>query len=215
MTLLEQLQKDVRFQEGLNSCINCGTCTAICPAASFYDYDPRIIVETVQRKNEAEIEELLSTDTIWYCGECLSCKTRCPRANTPGYIVQSLRNLSQELGYHTRSERGRQQVKVKRIVGHNMLNYGYCVYIDAMTPEEHPEQGPVWTWYRDHAESILKRLGGAYREEKAGTLRTIGKEDMDELRRIFDETGGTKRFEDLERYLGEEKTEMNQEKSEE
>lgn len=211
MSLRERLQKDVRFQEGLKSCINCGTCTAVCPAASFYDYDPRIIVETVQRGNEEELEQLLSSDTIWYCGECLSCKTRCPRGNTPGYIVQSLRNLSQELGYCNRSERGRQQLIVKRIVGHTMLKHGYCVYIDEVDLEGHPEQGPVWAWYREHAESILKRLGGVYHQEQAGTLRTIGEEDMDELHSIFQETGGIRRFDDLEKYLGEEQEETNPE----
>ena len=74
--ILKKLQKDIHFIEGLNSCMNCGICTAICPAAEFYNYDPRVIVETVQRGNEEEIEELLKSDTIWYCGECMSCKTR-------------------------------------------------------------------------------------------------------------------------------------------
>ena len=48
--------------------MNCGVCTAICPAAEFYNYDPRVIVETVQRGNEEESKELLKSDTIWYCG---------------------------------------------------------------------------------------------------------------------------------------------------
>jgi len=39
---IEALQQDIRFVEGLNSCINCGVCTAICPAARFYNYDPRM-----------------------------------------------------------------------------------------------------------------------------------------------------------------------------
>ena len=91
-SLREELPKDVRFVEGLNSCINCGVCTAICPAARFYNYDPRMIVDTVQKGNEAEIEQLLKSDTIWFCGECLSCKTRCPRGNTPGYIIQAFPN---------------------------------------------------------------------------------------------------------------------------
>lgn len=203
MNLLKALKEDIRMQEGLTGCINCGTCTAICPAANFYEYDPRIITETVQRGIEAEIEELLSTDTIWYCGECLSCRTRCPRGNTPGYIVQSLRNLSQELGYFTRSARGRQQLEVKRILGKNMLQYGYCVYLDEIDLDNHPEQGPVWAWYRNHASSILKRLGAKYHEEEAGTLRTIGEEDMEELRKIFEETGAINRFEKLERFMEE------------
>jgi heterodisulfide reductase subunit C1 len=200
MSLVELLKKDVRFQEGLTACINCGTCTAICPAAHFYTYDPRVIVETVQRGNEDDILALLESDTIWYCGECLSCKTRCPRNNTPGYIVQSLRNLSQELGYFAKSEKGRQQLEVRRIVGENMIKYGYCVFLDEIDLDGHPEQGPVWQWYKDHAESILKRLGANYKGEGSGTMRKISDEDLLELKRIFEITGAMKRFEDIEKY---------------
>ena len=58
--LYDLLQKDYRIKEGLKACINCGTCTAICPAAEFYKYDPRKIVDTVQRGEDAEIEKLLN-----------------------------------------------------------------------------------------------------------------------------------------------------------
>ena len=93
----------------------CGVCTAICPSAEFYNYDPRIIADTVQRQDEESIEGLLKSDTIWYCGECMSCKTRCPRCNTPGGIIMALRRLSQEKGWFTESEKGRQQFALKRI----------------------------------------------------------------------------------------------------
>src|SRR5574344_1441986 len=92
--LYDLLKQDFRFQEGLRSCINCGTCTAICPAAEFYKYDPRSIVDIVQSKDEEAIEALLKSDTIWYCGECMSCVTRCPRKNAPGLVVMALRTLS-------------------------------------------------------------------------------------------------------------------------
>ena len=50
--ILNKLREDIHFIEGMNSCMNCGVCTAICPAAEFYNYDPRVIVETVQRGKE-------------------------------------------------------------------------------------------------------------------------------------------------------------------
>ena len=201
--LLEQLRKDVRFVEGLKACINCGTCTAICPAAQFYDYDPRLIADTMQRGNETEIEELLKSTTIWYCGECLSCKTRCPRGNTPGYIIQSLRNLAQQNGYFAFSERGRQQLQIKRNVGENMLKYGYCVYIDEIDTEKDPEQGPIWDWYRKNAETILKKLGANFKGNGAGTLRKVSDTDMEEFRKIFAETGAIERFETIEKECDE------------
>src|SRR5512133_1192553 len=108
-SIIERLKQDIRFEEGMNACINCGTCTAICPAAEFYNYDPRQVVIDVQSNNEDRIIQLLKSDVIWYCGECMSCKTRCPRGNTVGLIIMALRNLSQDLGYFTESEKGRQQ----------------------------------------------------------------------------------------------------------
>ena len=106
--LFDELSKDPRLKEGLKTCINCGTCTAICPAAEFYRYDPRKIVDTVQRKNDEEIEALLRSETIWYCGECMSCMTRCPRKNGAGLVIMALRHLSIRLGYFNVSEEKRQ-----------------------------------------------------------------------------------------------------------
>jgi heterodisulfide reductase subunit C len=199
MSLLEELQKDVRFIEGLNACINCGICTAICPAAAFNNYDPRHIVDTAQRGNEHDIEHLLKSDTIWYCGECLSCKTRCPRNNTPGYIIQALRALSIKKGFFIESEQGRKQLAIKRTVGEHILKYGYCVYIDEVNTDMYPEQGPVWDWLKQNRQQVLERLGTSYQKDENGTLRQIPEESLNDLRRIFDETGATERFEQLEK----------------
>lgn len=67
-TLYEELEKDVRYREGLKACFNCGVCTAICPAAEVSDYDPRRILNIVQEKNDTALEELLKGDEIWRCG---------------------------------------------------------------------------------------------------------------------------------------------------
>ena len=138
------LEEDIRIKEGLTACINCGTCTAICPAANFYNYDPRFIVDMVQTRDNDKIYDLLTGDVIWYCGECMSCKTRCPRGNAPGLIIMALRNLSIRTGLFTHSEKGRQVLAIKRSIGHWILKYGYCLYREEMTLEDHPEQGPSW-----------------------------------------------------------------------
>ncbi len=206
--IVEELKKDIRFIEGLKACINCGVCTAICPAAAFNKYDPRQIADTVQRGNEAEIEQLLKSDTIWYCGECLSCKTRCPRGNTPGYIVQALRALSIKTGFFIESEQGRKQLAIKRTVGEHILKYGYCVYIDEVNTDMYPEQGPVWDWLKQNRQQVLERLGTSYQKNDNGTLRQIPEESLNDLRRIFDETGATERFEQLEKLSDKKAKEM-------
>jgi len=199
-TLYEELEKDVRYREGLKACFNCGVCTAICPAAEVSDYDPRRILNIVQEKNETALEELLKGDEIWRCGECLSCKTRCPRGNTPCYVIQALRGLSIETGLFIESEQGRKQLAIKRTVGDHILKYGYCVYIDEVDLEMYPEQGPVWDWLRENRASILQRLNTSYNKDQAGTLRKTSKKSLDDLKKIFDETGGTQRFEKIEQY---------------
>ena len=133
----DMLCEDVRFREGLNACMNCGVCTGVCPAAEFYNYDPRQIVATVQSRDDEAIEALLKSDTIWYCGECMSCRPRCPRGNTPGYVIQALRSLSQKLGFFVESEKGRQQLALKRIIGDNILRTGYCIVPRMVKPELH------------------------------------------------------------------------------
>ena len=198
--LYDQLSEDVRFEEGLNACMNCGVCTAICPAAEFYNYDPRKVVDTVQTKDDDKITELLKSETIWYCGECMSCKTRCPRGNAPGLIIMALRSLSQDLGFFTESEKGRQQLALKRTVGHWLITYGYCLYLEGVGTTMHPEQGPVWDWIQDNWSDVFRKMGANYKGDGEGILRRIPEEAMDEIREIFKVTGGMKRFENIEEF---------------
>ncbi len=206
--LYDKLTEDYRIKEGLKACINCGTCTAICPAAEFYQYDPRQIVDMVQSKDDAEIEKLLKSETIWYCGECMSCMTRCPRKNAPGLVIMALRNLSLELGYFVESEKGRQQYAVNKSLCSNILKYGYCIYPRTFASALHPEAGKVWEWQEKHFEDIYERLGANLDGNGRGALRKIPQEDLDELKRIFDITGATERLESVERVSMEKAKEM-------
>lgn len=196
--LLEKLKEDTRYQEGMTGCINCGTCTAVCPAAAVSDYDPREIADSVQNADEETLRELLSSDQIWRCGECLSCKTRCPRGNTPCYIIQALRALSIESGLFAQSKEGLKQKELVKTIGKHILEHGYCVYFDALNTTDFPEQGPVWDWVMENRFSILERLGCSYKQNRAGALRNIPKESMDDLNAIFRETGALERFRKIE-----------------
>ena len=196
--LFDLLEKDVHYKEGMNACINCGTCTAICPAASFYKYDPRQILAVLQNHDEDALLDLLKSEQIWYCGECMSCKTRCPRGNTPGLVIIALRSLSQESGYFTESEKGRQQIAIKRTIGKYLWNYGYCVYPLELEMKFHPEQGPTFAWALDNVHAVFQRLGANLAQEGPGVLRKIPEEAMEELHRIFEVTGATGRFEKIE-----------------
>lgn len=206
--LYDKLSQDVRLKEGLIACINCGTCTAVCPAAEFYKYDPKRIVNIVQTQDEEQIEALLKSETIWYCGECMSCVTRCPRKNAPGLVIMALRALAQDEGYFVESEKGRQQLALKRTVGENILKKGYCVTPTLVSYENHPEAGPIWEWEQKNLQDIFKRLGANLDGDGPGAMRRIPQESLDELKRIFDITGGTERFNKIEEASAKKAREM-------
>lgn len=206
--LYDELKTDYRFREGLKTCINCGTCTAICPAAEFYKYDPRKILDTVQRKDEDAIEALLKSDTIWYCGECMSCVTRCPRGNGAGLVIMALRNLSAKKGWFTCSEKGRQLWPLTKTLTDNILNTGYCLHPSTIDGADFPEAGPIMQWVLDNKEEVYGRLGANYEGKGPGVLRRIPQEDLDELKAIFDQTGASERIASVERASREKAAEL-------
>lgn len=189
--LVDLIKQDVRYEEALKACMNCGMCTAVCPAAEFYDYDPRRICDIVQRGDEHDIERLLRTDSIWYCGQCMSCKPRCPRGNAPGEIINILRKLSQQFDYFMDSEMGKQQIELMNGVCKNILDIGYCVHPDRVDPAKHIEQGPVWEWFIENIEELAPKFGASYHQEGSGALHDIPHEDMEEVHKIFKLTGGS------------------------
>ena len=72
-------------------CHQCGKCSSGCPVADFFDFRPRRIVAMVQL---GFIEELLESEDIWKCAQCLACKERCPRDVAPYDVIQALQNLA-------------------------------------------------------------------------------------------------------------------------
>ncbi len=199
----DMLLEDVRMHEGMKACMNCGVCTAVCPSAEFYNYDPRQIVNTVQTRDDEAIEALLRSETIWYCGECMSCRPRCPRDNTPGYVIQALRTLSQKLGFFTCSEKGRQQFAIRKLIGENILRTGYCIVPKLVAPQLHQEQGPVWKWIYENETDVYSLFNPTYGKHGAGAGRRIDDDALAELHRIFEVTGGMDFFAAIDRYSDE------------
>jgi len=104
------------------------------------------------------------------------------------------------LGYFTESEKGRQQLAIKRVIGENIVYRGYCVLPENLVPELHPEQGPVGEWIYENKEAVYDRVGANYNGEGKGALRKIPQESLDEIYRIFELTGGFERFDKIEYF---------------
>ena len=85
-------------------------------------------------------------------------------------------------------------------------SYGYCVYPRRFDYAGHPESGRIWEWEEKHLDDVFDRLGGNLDGDGPGVMRKIPQEDLDELKRIFDETGATERMGNV-RKAGERKAE--------
>ncbi len=62
--------------EQLESCIQCGTCSGVCPLSIYMDYTPRQVMELTRSDFKNEV---LGSVTIWLCASCYSCTVECPR----------------------------------------------------------------------------------------------------------------------------------------
>ncbi|MBN2528074.1 MAG: 4Fe-4S dicluster domain-containing protein [Deltaproteobacteria bacterium] len=185
------LENQLLARHSLRSCMFCGMCTAVCPAAEHYEeYNPRSIVDAALSGKEEEIIALLKADTIWYCGQCGSCKERCPRGNSIMGLISSLRILAQLKGYHLYSARGRQQYASRYLWGSNFWNRGCSLYFRNCDKWAHPDFGPNYEKFFDHQEQEFLRLGA--NPDRPGMFggRKVNTETLEELRSLV-EAGGT------------------------
>lgn len=192
------LENHIIARHSLNSCMSCGACTALCPAAEFLDYNPRIIMETVQGKNEDAITQLLKSDTIWYCFQCGSCKTKCPRKNNPFGMISSLRQLSQIKGYHVYSIRGRQQYAARHLWGGNLWNRACTLYFRNIEVKTHRDFGPRHELCFNHKEEYFRKIGACPDMDGLLSGRKVHPETLHELRRLWQAGGALYLWEHIE-----------------
>ena len=62
--------------ERLRTCLQCGTCGGSCPSGPDMDLTPRRIFAMIEAGLK---EEVLSSNTPWYCVSCYYCTVRCPK----------------------------------------------------------------------------------------------------------------------------------------
>jgi heterodisulfide reductase subunit C len=77
--------------EKVNSCYQCGKCSAGCPIAFEMDYLPNQIIRMAQLGME---EHVLSSRAIWLCAGCETCTTRCPREVDVASVMDALRIIA-------------------------------------------------------------------------------------------------------------------------
>ncbi len=75
----------------LSTCIQCGTCSGSCPVAKYMDQTPRRIIAMI---NAGLKDDVLKTNTFWYCASCHQCTVRCPSGIDIAEAMYALKRYS-------------------------------------------------------------------------------------------------------------------------
>ena len=121
-TFVDRLSPDGRL---LRRCIQCGTCTASCPAAHAMDISPRQMWRMVQLGLE---DEVLGSKAMWLCSLCYQCQVRCPR----GIPLTDTITRLKETALKRQLAASRESVAFYRAFGYVMRHYGRMREIEFM-----------------------------------------------------------------------------------
>ena len=77
--------------EPLRTCIQCGTCSGTCPVAGYMDHSPRQIIALI---NAGKKDEVMNSNTFWYCASCYHCTVRCPQEINITGLMYALKRYS-------------------------------------------------------------------------------------------------------------------------
>jgi len=79
--------------ETLKICIQCGTCTGLCPWNLVREFSPRGMIRLAQFGLEG-----FESEALWNCVTCNSCVQKCPRGVEIIDVIRSMRALMNETG---------------------------------------------------------------------------------------------------------------------
>jgi heterodisulfide reductase subunit C len=75
-TFMDQVITATPGDTRLGMCIQCGTCGGSCPSGPDMDHTPRQIFAMIRAGLR---DEVLKSNTPWYCVSCYYCMVRCPQ----------------------------------------------------------------------------------------------------------------------------------------
>jgi len=90
--------------EKIDQCLQCGTCSASCPASVRMKYSPRRILAALRA---GRLNEVFESPTVWLCASCYSCTVRCPAGVPFTEVMYELKRLGIEKGLVDKGTPGR------------------------------------------------------------------------------------------------------------
>jgi heterodisulfide reductase subunit C len=193
--IFDDIQSDLRYDFELNGCLNCGICTATCPAAHYYDFSPREIVQLLWTENLEGIYDAMQ-EKIWSCAQCYTCAARCPFGNSPGGLVMLMREAAIKHGMSSAKDvlRPFSRVMLKLVSTGNQLSP------DMITAEHFPDWGPNVTKIKAPLETLRKAIP----MPTLNTTKTAWEVNLKtsvELYTIWEETGVLDQLETIDENL--------------
>jgi heterodisulfide reductase subunit C len=76
--------------QNIYRCMQCGTCSGVCPMNESMDLTPRQAVHLLQH---GMIDQVLEAKTPWVCASCHTCQVRCPRGLELPRVMEALRQV--------------------------------------------------------------------------------------------------------------------------
>lgn len=173
----------------LEKCLQCGKCTAQCPAASLSSYNPREIIRDLRMGN---VEKVISSQELWLCFFCSGCFASCPKDINFPFAIAMLRYAALAHGY------GWEEVqKIKDPYAQDYYETGLSVNIKERNPTIQQEiakhsdtDGKIAT--------IRKKIG-------LPAQRVVSERALSEIRFISDATGMTDLFKEINKNKAKEK----------
>ena len=82
--------------EHIKRCFQCGSCSAGCPVHEFSDrYNPRKVIRMILLGMR---DKVISSDFVWLCACCYTCRERCPQDVRISDIMVAVRNIAVKSG---------------------------------------------------------------------------------------------------------------------
>ncbi len=92
---LDEVQTRTPGESRLLMCIQCGTCGGSCPSGADMEHTPRGIFAMIRANMR---EEVLRSNTPWYCVSCYYCTVRCPQEIHITDVMYTLKSMAIKAG---------------------------------------------------------------------------------------------------------------------
>ena len=99
-TFYEEVIANTPGTSNLEKCIQCGTCGGSCPSGSDMDHSPRTLFALAEAGMK---EDVLTSNTPWYCVSCYYCMSRCPQEVHITDIMSTLKRMAIKEGHYKES----------------------------------------------------------------------------------------------------------------